>query len=85
MKMGKQIDDGTVQRLANHKFRITSAEPNLGWIEHNAAGMDLSISDDSKTTAALALQGPNSRTILNSIASEFFGQPQIFLDDENSV
>ncbi|MEC7759454.1 MAG: aminomethyltransferase family protein, partial [Candidatus Neomarinimicrobiota bacterium] len=75
---GKQIDDGTVQRLANHKFRITSAEPNLGWIEHNAAGMDLSISDDSKTTAALALQGPNSRAILNSIASDSLDSLKFF-------
>ena len=64
---GKQIDDGTVQRLSDQKFRITSAEPNLAWIQHNAAGMDLSITDDSYTTAALALQGPNSRAILNSI------------------
>ena len=51
---GKQIDDGTVQRLSGKKFRITSAEPNLEWIQINASGMDLSISDDSKTTAALA-------------------------------
>ena len=66
---GKQIDDGTVQRLSNNKFRITSAEPNLEWLLLNASGMDLSITDDSYSTAALALQGPNSRKILNSVAS----------------
>ena len=75
---GKQIDDGTVQRLANDKFRITSAEPNLEWIEQNAAGMNLTISDDSKTTAALALQGPNSRAILNSIASDSLDSLKFF-------
>ena len=75
---GKQIDDGTVQRLAKDKFRITSAEPNLEWIEHNAAGMDLTIRDDSKTTAALALQGPNSRAILNSIASDSLDSLKFF-------
>jgi len=75
---GKQIDDGTVQRLAKDKFRITSAEPNLEWIEHNAAGMNLTISDDSKTTAALALQGPNSRAILNSIASDSLDSLKFF-------
>jgi aminomethyltransferase len=75
---GKQIDDGTVQRLANDKFRITSAEPNLEWIEQNAAGMNLTITDDSKTTAALALQGPNSRAILNSIASDSLDSLKFF-------
>lgn len=67
---GKQIDDGTVQRLSQDKFRITSAEPNLEWINHNAAGMDVAISDDSKSTASLALQGPNSRDILNACAKD---------------
>ena len=75
---GKQIDDGTVQRLANDKFRITSAEPNLEWIEQNAAGINLTITDDSKTTAALALQGPNSRAILNSIASDSLDSLKFF-------
>ena len=75
---GKQIDDGTVQRLSDHKFRITSAEPNLEWIEYNAAGMDISILDDSYTTAALAIQGPNSRTILNSVASDVLNNLKFF-------
>ena len=30
---GYQIDDGTVQRLSEQKFRITSAEPNLQWLQ----------------------------------------------------
>ena len=67
---GKVIDDGTVQRLSEHKFRITSAEPNLEWFKYNAAGMDLTILDDSVNTAALALQGPNSRAILNIVSSD---------------
>jgi aminomethyltransferase len=75
---GKQIDDGTVQRLSGQKFRITSAEPNLEWIQINASGMDLSISDDSKTTAVLALQGPNSRAILNSIATDSLDSLKFF-------
>lgn len=75
---GKQIDDGTVQRLAEQKFRITSAEPNLEWIEHNAAGMELSIIDDSTTTAALALQGPNSRNILNKVISDSLNNLKFF-------
>ncbi|MDP6168877.1 MAG: aminomethyltransferase family protein [Candidatus Marinimicrobia bacterium] len=75
---GKVIDDGTVQRLSENKFRITSAEPNLGWLEHNSLGMDLTITDDSSTTAALALQGPNSRSILNAVASDSLDKLKFF-------
>ena len=75
---GKIIDDGTVQRLSDHKFRITSAEPNLEWLEHNSIGMDLTISDDSSKTAALALQGPNSRDVLNAVANETLDDLKFF-------
>ena len=75
---GKVIDDGTVQRISEHKFRITSAEPNLEWLEYNALGMDLIISDDSVTTAALALQGPNSRKILNAVSSDSLNSLKFF-------
>ena len=67
---GKQIDDGTVQRLEENRFRITSAEPNLEWLTHIASGMDVDISEDSEETASLALQGPNSRAILNDIVDK---------------
>jgi aminomethyltransferase len=75
---GKVIDDGTVQRLSENKFRITSAEPNLNWIQHNATGMDLTVTDDSVSTAALALQGPNSRTILNAVSSDSLDSLKFF-------
>ena len=75
---GKVIDDGTVQRLSENKFRITSAEPNLNWIQHNATGMDLTVTDDSVSTAALALQGPNSRTILNEVATDSLDSLKFF-------
>ena len=75
---GKVIDDGTVQRLSERKFRITSAEPNLEWLEYNAAGMDLTISDDSVNTAALAIQGPNSRDILNAVSSDSLNNLKFF-------
>ena len=42
---GKVIDDGTVQRLSENKFRITSAEPNLEWIQSNAIGMNVNVTD----------------------------------------
>lgn len=75
---GKQIDDGTIQRLSDHKFRLTSAEPNFEWIEVNSAGMNVNITDDSESTAALALQGPNSRSILNTVAADSLDSLKFF-------
>ena len=61
---GKVIDDGTVSRLGDTRYRVTSAEPNLRWLELNGPGMRVTIDDVSERTAALALQGPLSRAIL---------------------
>jgi aminomethyltransferase len=61
---GKVIDDGTVARLAEDRFRVTAAEPNLAWFQDCAYGMQVEIADVSEDLAALALQGPNSPRIL---------------------
>jgi aminomethyltransferase len=65
---GKQIDDGTVSRLSETVFRLTSAEPNLRWLHLNARGLNVSIEDVSEQVAALALQGPLARDILRTVA-----------------
>jgi len=64
---GKVIDDGTISRLDESTFRLTSAEPNVRWLSMNSVGLDVSIDDVSEQTAALALQGPLSRTILQQL------------------
>src|SRR5690242_12031510 len=64
---GKVIDDGTISRLDDRTFRLTSAEPNIRWLSMNAVGLDVAIEDVSERTGALALQGPSSRTILQQL------------------
>src|SRR6185369_11692628 len=64
---GKVIDDGTLSRLEERRFRLTSAEPNLRWLSLNAHGLDVAIEDVSERLGALALQGPLSRQILASL------------------
>ena len=64
---GKVIDDGTVARLAEDVFRMTAAEPNLRWLEANALGLDVALEDISVQIAALSLQGPQSRNILERL------------------
>jgi aminomethyltransferase len=66
---GKVLDDGTIARLGEHAFRMTSAEPNLRWLEDNATGLDVAIEDVSDKIAALALQGPSSRAILQGVVA----------------
>jgi aminomethyltransferase len=63
---GKVIDDGTVTRLADATYRLTSADSSLRWLHLNAAGMDVAIEDISEKMAAMSLQGPLSRAILSS-------------------
>jgi glycine cleavage system T protein (aminomethyltransferase) len=65
---GRVMDDGTVSRLAEDRFRWTAAEPNLHWITQQASGLQVRIEDASETIAALALQGPTSAGVLRAIA-----------------
>jgi aminomethyltransferase len=65
---GKVIDDGTVSRLDQARFRWTAADPSLRWFRQNAAGMKVSIEDISEEVAALALQGPTSARLLHAAA-----------------
>jgi aminomethyltransferase len=65
---GMVIDDGTVTRLEEEQFRWTAADPTLRWLSRNAVGMSVRIDDVSEQTAALALQGPMSASVLRACA-----------------
>jgi aminomethyltransferase len=83
---GKVLDDGTVTRLEEDLFRLTSAHPNLRWLHQNAVGMDVVIEDETYAMAALSLQGPAARQILNAVADrdmtklKFFRAAEVRLD-----
>jgi glycine cleavage system T protein (aminomethyltransferase) len=66
---GRVIDDGTVTRLGEDRFRWTAADPSLRWFTQNAAGLDVRIEDVSDRVAALALQGPTSGALLDAVAA----------------
>ena len=67
-EQGKVIDDGTVSRLGEQRYRWTAADPSLRWFSQNAAGLDVLIDDVSERVAALALQGPTSGALLQQVA-----------------
>lgn len=64
---GKVIDDGTITRLGENEYRWTAADPSLRWFQQNALGLDVIIEDISEQLAALALQGPTSGKLLQSV------------------
>jgi aminomethyltransferase len=71
---GKVIDDGTIACLAENTYRLTSAEPNLRWLEDNAIGMNVKIEEVTEQLGTLSLQGPRSRELLMSLCDAPLGQ-----------
>ena len=69
---GKVIDDGTVHRVGEEELRWTAADPQYRWLTLNAAGLDVEIEDVTESIAALALQGPYSRAVLEAATGESF-------------
>jgi aminomethyltransferase len=67
---GKVIDDGTIARLGPQHFRVTAAEPNLAWFQDCTIGFEVEIEDVSEALAALAIQGPNARRVLEAVLSD---------------
>ncbi len=63
---GKVMQEGTVFRHAEEVYQVNAAEPAMRWLQINAAGLDVEISDYTDMVAALALQGPTSRDVLTA-------------------
>ena len=67
-EQGNVIDDGTITRLEENKYRWTAADPSLRWFRQNGLNMDVQVEDISEQLAALALQGPTSGKLLKAVA-----------------
>jgi glycine cleavage system T protein (aminomethyltransferase) len=67
---GKVMDDGTVTRLNEGTFRLTSADASLRWLHQNAFGLQVDIEEVSEQLGALALQGPLSRAVLAAVTEQ---------------
>jgi aminomethyltransferase len=69
---GKVVDDGTISRLDDTTYRWTAADPSLRWFRMNATGLDVEVEEITEGLAALALQGPRSRQVLESATGDAF-------------
>jgi len=75
---GKVIDDGTVARLGDTRFRWTAADPNLRWLLDHARGLNVAVDDVTEQVAALALQGPTSARLLAAVSDVPIGGLKYF-------
>jgi aminomethyltransferase len=82
---GKMIDDGTISRLDETTYRMTSADPSLRWLSMNSVGLDVEITEVTDDVAALSFQGPNSRKILNKVADKPVDELKYFRLMQNNV
>ena len=68
---GGILDDILVYRFTRRYLLVVNASNRLkilDWIKQHQAGYDLQLHDETQGSAMVALQGPNSVAILNSIA-----------------
>jgi aminomethyltransferase len=79
------IDDGTVHRVGEQELRWTAADPQYRWLTQNAAGLDVPIEDVTEELAALALQGPFSRAVLEAATGEDFADLRYFRRREATI
>ncbi len=75
---GKVIDDGTVHRVAEDEFFWTAADPQYRWLALNSRGLDVAIEDVTESMAAVALQGPFARAVLEAATEESFEDLRYF-------
>jgi aminomethyltransferase len=75
---GMVIDDGTVHRVAEDEFFWTAADPQFRWLTLNARGLEVAIDDVTESLAAVALQGPFARSVLEAATEESFEDLRYF-------
>jgi glycine cleavage system T protein (aminomethyltransferase) len=82
---GKVVDDGTVTNLGGGRYRWTAAEPNLRWFRMNSRGLDVEIEEITEALAALAVQGPRSRDLLEEVTGEAWADLRYFRERGSRV
>jgi len=69
---GGTVDDVLIYRLALSEFLLVvnagNKDKDFSWLLENAAGFDVSITDESAETAEIALQGPAAAAIMGKLS-----------------
>ncbi len=65
---GRLIDDGTIFKLADDRFMLTSGAPCVSWLRQAAFGFDdVTVTDVTDDFGALAFQGPVTCSVLKKM------------------
>ncbi|UCG51223.1 MAG: aminomethyltransferase family protein [Candidatus Latescibacterota bacterium] len=75
---GKVIDDGTVARIDDTYFRVTSNWPSVAWLSRFSRGVEVTIEDSTHNIGALAIQGPYSREVAKIVSDIDVGELGFF-------
>ena len=75
---GYVLDDGTLFRLAENRFRLCCQERHLPWLLDSAIGYDVLVVEETEAIAGLALQGPTSFAILREAGFAGVEQLKVF-------
>jgi aminomethyltransferase len=67
---GFVIEDGVILHTAKNEYLLTSAEPNLAYLQDRSGRHDVTIEDVSENLGTLALQGPRSRDLLKKLVPQ---------------
>jgi len=64
---GQVLDDGTVFHLSPGEYRLCAQERQYDWLIDSAVGFEVSITDETASVAALAVQGPTSYSVVSRL------------------
>ena len=65
---GHMVDDGTLWRLGDDEYLlITGSESDFDWVSEQASEFDVEVSNITSTWTTLAVQGPESRPIIEAL------------------
>ncbi|MBT3586300.1 MAG: aminomethyl transferase family protein [Halobacteriovoraceae bacterium] len=82
---GELMDDGTVTRLEENYYRVTAAEPCLYWFNLFTRGLEITLEDVTADYGGLAIQGPNSRKILDQICTPLISDLKFFWSMKSKI
>ncbi len=75
---GQVIDDGTIFHLSEGEYRLCSQERHLPWLIASAIGFDVTVVEETKEIAALAVQGPTSYSVIRNLGLDGVENLKIF-------
>ena len=82
---GKVIDDGTITRLEENKYRWTAADPSLRWFRQNGLNMDVEIKDISEEDRRFGAAGADFGAVAEERRRSRHRQPEIFPRDHGKI